>query len=625
MDPRLLKYYNRELQHLREMGGEFASEFPKVAGRLGLDAFECADPYVERLLEGFSFLAARIQLKIDAEFPRFTQHLLESVYPHYLAPTPSMAVLEFLPDPAEAKLADGFRLPRGSAVQSAPVGPDGARCEYRTAHDVTLWPVQILEAEYFSYAGAARALELPPVADAKAGLRLRLGTTGRMNFERTSLDRLVIYLRGSDQRPMHLYEQLHGNAVAVVAKPARKPAPWREIIDRSEIRRVGFDDDQALLPYDHRSFQGYRLLHEYFALPARFMFVEIGGLRAAVGRCADEQLDLMVLFDRLNPVLENAVDATSFALHCAPAVNLFPRRADRIHLTEAVDEHHVVPDRTRPMDFEVYQVTGVTGHGTIATDQKTFLPLYATSARGAHGPDRAYFTVHRVPRLLSNKQRRDGSRTTYVGSEVFVSLVDLDEAPYSHELRQLAVETLCTNRDLPLLMAVGRGGSDFGLEASGPVKSIRCLAGPTRPAPSHAHGETAWRLVSHLALNYVSLVESDDGRGASALRELLLLYAGLGDQAVLDQVEGVQSVRCNRVTRRLPHPEQTAFGRGLEITLTFDESRFAGTGVFLLGAVLDQFFRKYVSINSFTETVVSTLDRGEVIRWRTRTGRRHVA
>ena len=166
MDPRLLEYYNRELQFMRDMGGEFAEEFPKIAGRLGLDGFECADPYVERLLEGFSFLAARVQLKIDAEFPRFTQHLLESVYPHYLAPTPSVAVVEFHPDPAEASLADGFRLPRGTVLQGGIAGSEQTSCEFRTAHEVTLWPLRVTEAEYFSHAGAARTLDRPATGGA---------------------------------------------------------------------------------------------------------------------------------------------------------------------------------------------------------------------------------------------------------------------------------------------------------------------------------------------------------------------------------------------------------------------------------------------------------------------------
>jgi len=159
MDPRLLQYYERELQHVREMGAEFAQEFPKIAGRLGLEGFECADPYVERLLEGFAFLAARVQLKLDAEFPRFTQHLLDVVYPHYLAPTPSMAVVQFAPDPGGIP-AEGFRIARDNILHSV-IGPDEqTACEYRTAHDVTLFPIEVARAEFIGTQTAITALEL---------------------------------------------------------------------------------------------------------------------------------------------------------------------------------------------------------------------------------------------------------------------------------------------------------------------------------------------------------------------------------------------------------------------------------------------------------------------------------
>ena len=160
MDRSFLQYYERELQHLREVGAEFAKEYPKVAGRLGMEGIEVADPYVERLLEGFSFLAARVQLKIDAEFPRFTQHLLETVYPGYLTPMPSMAVVKFVPEPAEGSLADGVEIPRGSALRSVLGKGDQTPCEYRTAHPVTLWPIEIAEAQYLRFSGSAAGADL---------------------------------------------------------------------------------------------------------------------------------------------------------------------------------------------------------------------------------------------------------------------------------------------------------------------------------------------------------------------------------------------------------------------------------------------------------------------------------
>ena len=623
MDPRLLEYYNRELQHLRERGGEFAREFPKIAGRLGLEGFECADPYVERLLEGFSFLAARVQLKMDAEFPRFTQHLLEIVYPDYLAPTPSMVVARFQPDPTEGALEQGFLIPRGSSLHSQLGKGEQTPCEYRTAHDVTLWPLELREAHYFAGKEPVAQLELPALSKVRAGIRLRLRTTlPGLAFNKLALTQLPLYLHGSEVVPARLYEQLLSNVVMMVVRPGQRPAPWHEIVAQPQIRRLGFEDDQALLPYAPPSFQGYRLLHEYFSFPQRYLFVELGGLGSAVRRCTDSELEVLILLDRADPALENVVSANHFALFCAPAVNLFPKRADRIHLSDRVFEHHLIPDRTRPMDFEVHHITGVTGIGAEGEEQE-FLPFYASHDRIGQRLERSYYTQRRLPRLLSRQQLRDGPRSSYVGSEVFLSLVDADEAPYRGSLRQLAVTTWCSNRDLPLLMPIGRGDTDFTLASGAPVGAVRCLAGPTRPRPSHAHGDTAWRLISHLSLNYLSLIDSDARQGAVALRELLALYGDLAEMATRRQIDGVHSVRATPVTRRAPIPGPIAHARGQEVTVVLDEAAFEGVGIMLLGAVLEQFFAKYASINSFTETVVRSTERGEIIRWPARIGRRH--
>ncbi len=622
MDQRLLRYYNRELQHLREMGGEFAREFPKIAGRLGLDGFECADPYVERMLEGFAFLAARVQLKIDAEFPTFTQHLFESIFPHYLCPTPSMAVVQLNPSPGEGSLVEGYVVPRGSAMRSQLGRGMQTACEYRTAHDVTLHPIEITEAQY--YTRDVSSLDLKSSNGVRAAIRLRLRTTGNVPFSKVALDHLAIHLRGGSVA-MRLYEQLLANAISFAVRPITRPAPWTEWRRKSAIRRMGFGNEEALLPRSPRTFEGYRLLHEYFAFPERFLFVEFCELRSAIRKLNDNSLDLIVLLDRVDPVLESGIDVSTFALHCTPAINLFPKLTDRIHLTEHQPEYHIVPDRTRPLDFEVYSVEEATGFGTGGVDsERRFLPFYACNDMMNTQEEGAYFALRRMPRLPSQKQRLVGPRSTYAGTETFISLVDANTAPIRSDLRQLAVNTFCTNRDLPLQMPVGQGRTDFTLESGAPVDSIRCLSGPTRPRPSPAEGQTTWRILSHLSLHYGSLIDHPDGQGASALRDMLMLYGETSDPAVRKQIEGVHSIQSAPLTRRVQAPGPITFARGLEITITFDETAFEGSGVFVFGAVMEDFFARYVSMNSFTETVVRTLERGEIIRWPARLGRRPI-
>jgi len=624
MDPRLLKYYNTELHYMREMGGDFAKRYPKIAGRLALDEFECADPYVERLLEGFSFLSARVQLKLDAEFPTFTQHLLEMVYPHYLAPTPSMAVVQFQPDLTEGALVEGFTIPRHSVLRSQLGIGEQTACTYRTAHEVTLWPLEITKAEYVTNSIALPTLKSPHLPVPKAAFRLRLRATAGMTFNQLSIHHLPIYLCGSDEFPMQVYEQIMANSIAVVARPTTDASTWQQEIGRDQIRSIGFDERQAMLPYGAQSFSGYRLLHEYFTFPSGYLFVDLHGLGDAVRLCADNEIDIFILLDRTNPLLEHKIDKSAFSLFCSTAINLFPKRADRIHLNDKENEYHVVPDLTRPMDFEVYQVTNVVGHGTGETRENSFLPFYSLDESRIRTENSAYYTVRREARHLSNRQRHYGPRSNYMGSEVFVSLVDSREAPYSSNLRQLAVTTLCTNRDLPLHMPVNAGKTDFTLESGAPVESIRCIVGPSRPRPSYAEGDTAWRLISHLSLNYLSIVDSGEQKGAAALRELLRLYGYITESHIEKQIEGIVSVSTAPITRRMPIPGPITFGRGLEITVLMEESAFEGTGCFLLGSILEDFFAKYVSINAFTETVISTDKRGEIMRWPVRIGRRQM-
>ena len=627
MDPRLLQYYNIELQHLREMGAEFAEEFPKIAARLGMNGLEVTDPYVERLIEGVGFLAARVHLKLDAEFPRFTQALLETIYPHYLAPTPSMLVAQFTPDGNEPGLAAGVTVPRGTTMRGVKGVDDPTECEFRTAQDVTLWPAEVVSASYFSYAPDLPLTSLPIAQRIKGGVRIRLRTTAGLKFSQTAIDRLPLYLTGRSDVANGLYELCLAGGLGTLVLAGKDASRSYALLPARSIQPLGFADSEAMLPVTLRSFQGYRLLQEYFSFPHRFRFMELSGLRRALSRVDGSEIELVILLGRGDPNLEKVVDASNVALFCTPAINLFPKRADRIHVAEGAFEYHVVPDRTRPMDLEVYEVTEVIGHGVGSDSEQEFRPFYAAYSSDDEHRHSAYFTTRREPRLVTADQKRRGARSSYVGSEVFLGLVDSAHAPFSGDLRQLSIKTLCTNRDLVLQMPVGIGKSDFTLDVAAPVTAIRVIAGPTRPFAPLADGAVSWRAISHLSLNYLSLVNVSEQEGAGALRDLLELYASSADVSARKQIDGIRSVRVSSVVRRLPPPvrdvaasgraatPQLAFGRGLAVTVEVDELAFEGGSAFLLGSVLSQFFTRYVSINSFTETALRSLGRGEIHRW----------
>jgi type VI secretion system protein ImpG len=535
-----------------------------------------------------------------------------------------MAIVRFEPDLTKSGLAEGYSIPRGTVLRGKLVKGEQTVCEYRTAHDVQLWPFEVTQANYFSRDVAS--LELPAsVRDTVAGLRLRLRTAPGHKFKALPIEDLPFYIQGREELPITLYEQCMAHAEAVLVRPVSETETWHELFTPDHIRPMGFDSKQALLPYELASFHGYRLLSEYFAFRERYLFIELAGIGSALRRCASTEVEILLLFDRAVQGLSHSVDKGNAVLYCTPAINLFPKRCDPVHVDNRKSEHHIVPDRTRPLDFEIYQLNRVVGIGSGTELKQEFFPCYSLTDETPE-EHRAYYAMRRTPRIVARKHQKYGTRTSYLGSEMYVSLVDRKNAPYSGDLQLLAVETLCTNRDLPLQLPLGVGSSDFSLEVAAPVNAVRCITGPTLPKPSLAHspGEMIWKLLSHLGLNYLSITGEGPNQGAATLREMLRLYGDSGDATVQKQIHGVRSIGSEPIIRQLPTTGPLTFGRGLEISLTLDEESFEGIGVYLLGAVLEQFFAKYVSINSFTETVLRTVQRQEVMRWPTRIGRRHI-
>lgn len=625
MDPNLIRHYENELQYLREMGAEFAAEFPKIAQRLDLGTMEVADPYVERLLEGFAFLTARIQLKMESEFPTFTQSLLQMVYPHYLAPTPSMAIVKVTPEPNAIRgLPSGVPLPAGLELKSLLGTEDQTNCEFRTAHPLRLYPIEIAEADYIGTAAAVAALGLPDVPNTKAAIRLRLRTPSEeLPISKLGLDKLSFFLGGPENARLKLYEQLASHVTSVVVRPGTRPLPWQDRLPKTALQPAGFSPAEAMLPRLDTSFDGYRLLQEYFAMPERFLFFDLEGLGRSTIRTASSDMEVVIMLDRAEPSLLS-FGPDHMQLNCTPAINLFPRRSDRVNVTDEAAEYQIIPDRMRPLDYEVYSVLGMEGFAADGGPAQPFFPFYSANDLSRNPGHRSYYMLRRHPRPLSSRARERGPRSSYLGHDTYVSLVDGDNAPLKASLRQLGLDLLCTNRDLPMSMPVGKRNTDFTITVNAPVASIRCLHGPTPPKPCRGDGDYAWRFISHLGLNYLSLMDNDRVQGAAALREMLRLYAPAGSSPMTRQLDSLLSVSSKPVVRRIPGAGPVCAGRGLEVTLTIDETPYGGSGGILLAAVLDRFFAKYVAINGFTETVLRSPDRGEIMRWPMRLGTRPI-
>ena len=622
MDPRLLRYYNQELRYLREMGGEFAREFPKIASRLGMEGMEVADPYVERLIEGCAFLAARVQLKQDAEFPQLAQRLIEMISPNLAAPIPSMLVARIKPT-NDPNLINGFKIARGSAL----IGPETAmsrtRCEFRTAQEVVLTPIRVAGAEYFLSAADLALSNLPLPERPRSGVRLKLELPAGLSFSQLKLGSLRFFIGGLPDVALRLHELIVGSSVGVLAgAPGRGAEAGRQFLAASNVRAAGFGDEEAMLPVTLRGLAGTRLMQEYFAFAQRFLFIDVAGLGAALAKTSGNAFEIVLLFNRYVAPLEGAVEPENFQLNCVPAINLFERRADRLHLDEGATAYHLVPERTASLDYEVFDILSVRGFREDSEEQ-TFLPLFA-APQAEPGTERAYYSAVREPRLPSDRGKREGPRSGYVGTETFLSLVDSREVPYRGALRQLAVQVRCTNRDLPLFMPTGQAQGELMLNASAPIESIHIAAGPSRPQSAMKEGGIAWRLLGLLSLNYLSLLESDPESGALTLREILTLFASSADVGLKRQIEGVRSVSVKPIVRRHPLAGPIAFSRGLEIRVTVDDLSFEGGSAVLLLSVLHQYFSRHVSMNSFVQTVLASMTRGDVMTWAPRLGARAV-
>lgn len=624
MDSKLLEYYNRELAYLREMGAEFAEQYPKVAGRLGMRGIDVADPYIERLMEGFAFLTSRVQLKMDAEFPRFSQRLLEIIYPNYLAPTPSMAIAELTPDSSKGDISGGFRVPRGTMMDSQTLKKTGITCSYTTAHDVTLQPVRIKQVEL---GGIPADIPLAALGLQNRGsvsaLRIRMECFESVTLKNLNLDQLMFYLSGPDLQAQQLLELVMQHSVGLLCQTV-EATPQRCVLADDALRQEGFEPDQALLPNDLRNFEGYRLLQEYFAFPARFQFVSVSGLRpllqnARASQKTLRQFDIIVLLDKQDLALERVIDASHLALHCTPVINLFPKVAERITLNENHHEYHLVVDNIRPLDYEVFSVQRLGSSASEKRYEQEFRPFYSTLSEddGNYG---AYFSLRREQRSLSEHARRYGTRTGYIGSEVFVSLVDERQSPWHSDLKYLTADVLCTSRDLPLMLLQDQG--NFVMPDSIPIKQVTLKKGPTPPRPALADGMIAWRLISQLQLNYLSLMDGDPQQGAASLRQLLGLYGNLSEPAIAKQIQGVRHCQLRPVYRRVPEPGPIVFARGIAIDLTVDERAFSGNSPYLLGSVLERLFSRLVALNTFTEMTLSSQQRGEIAHWQARVGKR---
>jgi type VI secretion system protein ImpG len=650
MHREFLDLYNRELQLLYEQARDFADEYPGIAERLGGLVSERMDPMVAGLLEGTAFLAARVQLKLKHEFPEFTSNLLEQLVPNYLAPTPSAMLAQVRPDYSDPALREGHSIERGSYVDATYRERDRLiACRYRLCSEVMLWPFDIRAAEYFTAPSQLQALGLPIGQDVVAGLRLTLthrtavrpedepsdedaGKQPTMWFAGCRTTELPIYFVGHEADSIALYEQVFADCVGVYFRFLDEfgdPVILRAPVEA--LTQVGFEAADSLLPNDNRIFRGFDLLREYFMFPRRFLGFNLTGLAAIMPQLKAKTVEIILAFDEANARLSAAVRPGMFAFYTAPAINLFEKTTDRIAIKSNQHEYQVIPERSRYLEFEPHSVLDVYAYYAGGKDKRPVTPLYSAAMDAFSSSATLAYTLRRLPRRRTGEEKKYGAASDYTGTDMFVSLVEPasvdDEA-----VAELSVRALCSNRHLTQHLPIGESGADFRLLDNATLDVV-CVAGPTAPrgpvVGQHRSrseiaytGAVTWRLVNMLSLNHLGLVERGAGKNGDSLREILSMFADLSDSATERKIRGIRSVDSRPVVRRIRERGGSGVARGTEVTVTIDEKAFEGSGVFLLGAILDRFFAEYSALNHFTETVIRSVERGVIMRWPVRIGSR---
>ena len=594
----LLPFYERELAYLRRYGKEFADRYPKIAGRLLLSGDGAQDPHVERLIESFALLSARVSKKIDDDYPEFTEALLEVLYPHYLRPFPSCSIAHFDAGPALAKLSAPVRIPRGTILLSRPVR--GVQCRFRTVYDVELAPVRVAGARYLPIADPPMAVSLPAEAGGQVSLAFEfLGDDGTAP---PGVDRLRLCLDGEPSLRAALRDVLSLGVLQAWVEPGNA-GRWLALPD-IPLAQVGFADDEALIDYPARSHPGYRLLTELFAFPEKFGFIDLD-LRALPSRLGGRFTLHLVLKGHGGDSVAGQVLAGLSAQHvrtgCTPVANLFAMHGEPIRVSHQTTHYPVVADARRAFAYEVCSIDSV--HRVRQTPQgeqiTEFRPFYSLR-HGEHPDEKGHYWLARRDEDVAERSP---------GFETELAFVDLDFDPAAPQADVVSLELTCTNRDLPTHLAYGVAGGDLTQEGGSPARSIALLRKPTAPRRFRRGRGNQWRLISHLSLNSLSLTHS----GLPALKEMLRLYDTAQSAVTRRQIDAIVGLSNEPATTWLSGRHFASVARGVRIVLTIDEAGFVGNGIAAFAAVMDRFFGLYVHANSFTQLDILSATNGDIL------------
>ncbi len=590
----LLPYYERELGFLRGHAREFAERYPKIAGRLQLAGELCEDPHTERMIESFALLNARIAKRLDDDYPQFTEALLDVLYPHYLRPFPSCSIARLPPEGFAAQSSGVTVIGRGLELESRKL--NGTACTFRTAYAVTLAPLALTRAAF------TPILALPEYARTQAaggaGISITLACTGAAPLSALGLGKLRVFIDGEPSFCAALRDALFMRTVAAYVQG---DGHW-QALDTGFITPAGFDDEDALIELPARSHPAYRLLTEYFCYPEKFNFFDIDvaalcGALPAEARSATVHLALAGLrSDSDGARILAALSANKLLLGCTPVVNLFRRHSDPMRLTHTSASYPLLADSGRSLGCVVHAVDTVhmTRQSAQGESLVQFQPFYSLR-HGQSADNSGHYWVLR--------------RNEDAPVQAELTIVDIDFDPAQTEAQTLSVALTCSNGDLPSTLGYGQPGGDLFGPGGSMLAGVPLLRKPSASYRFECGNGGHWRLISHLALNHLSLADG----GVDALREMLTLYDLPRSAATQRQIGGIAGVAHRAVTSWLAGNPFACLVRGTEVRLTIDEEAFVGSGIDTFAHVIERFLGLYAHTNSFAQLVIVSNKSGEAL------------
>ena len=644
MNSKFLNYYSKEITFLKEMGQEFALQYPKIASRLSLNTSDIPDPYIERLLEGVSFLSARTQLKIDSEYPKFVQRILEVVYPDFLSPQPSTGIIYLEPDTQYN--TDAIQvLHRGHVLNSQPIDKLKITCPFSITRTTPILPLKIEDAHYSNNLGnLPNRLSSIKLNQIKSALKLNISITTAGKCSDIIPEGLNIFLGDDLPKSSSLLYLMISCCKGVICHAHDNPKKWFYEIEMLP-EQLGFGEDEALTFNLEKTINSYRILQEYAFFPEKFNFIVQKGIKDAIldaekkGHLpifAQQEettsqanginrkiitnnkrfISLTFFFDKENIDLMKSINQKDFSLNAVPIVNLFRKRGSRFPINMNENEFHVVIDRTHPLNYEVHSIEQVRGFDANNCQENIFAPMYQAPDLGTFPieKDNSYFSMQRLNRVPSLEIRKNGYRSSYLGSEVFLALTISKNKLLQTHIKQLSVDAWCTSRDLPILIP-RNASSDFLIDSALPIHKIKLISRLTRPKEAVSDDESLWSILNILSLNYLTILNDDKSNSVIRLKELLRVFSKDENDFLNNQIESIISVKTlitNKIIRSKGYASPI---RGVEILIILDEMFLGGVHPFLLGSILNHYFCQIVSINSFIQLTIESPQSGHIATW----------